>query len=350
MERPGLDHETWHLFDIFSSLQMRGWCGEYRCIVKRREQHMFTLVGRLTGDEAVSMEREEQPPEGTVKELTLKRARAIIDLRTFEPGETIERSLYVPPECETEEISDRELRRTLLRVLHTIRREHPQSYRNAGVDQDGLCLELGISEKTYFYNIDYLCEKKLVEKFTKDPRTSSRIFITHEGIDAYERGLLVGPVVEELVAETREFVDSKLQRLCPTAAGKLAQTYADIVEGDTELRLSQVAYACRQILEDFTDAICDPEFLGIEIELPPKSKTKNKIQAALRARIPKVGKTERELMEALAAYVDNYFDRLNEYIQKCVHPGRRAQVKAESAKRCLIYTYLLIADVISLLS
>jgi len=311
---------------------------------------MFTLVGRLTVDEAVSMEHEEQPPEGTVKELTLKRARAIIDLRTFEPGETIERSLYVPPECETEEISERELRRTLLRVLHTIRREHPQSYRNAGVDQDGLCMELGISEKTYFYNIDYLCEKKLVEKFTKDPRASSRIFITHEGIDAYERGLLVGPVVEELVAETREFVDSKLQRLCPTAAQKLAQTYADVLEGDTELRLSQVAYACRQILEDFTDAICAPEFLSVQIELPPKSRTRNKIRAALAELIPKVGKADRELLEALAGYIDDYFDKLNLYIQKQVHPARQAQVESESAKRCLIYTYLLIADVLSLLS
>jgi len=311
---------------------------------------MFTLVGRLTVDGAVSMEHEEQPPEGTVKELTLKRARAIIDLRTFEPGETIERSLYVPPECETEEISDRELRRTLLRVLHTIRREHPQSYRNAGVDQDGLCMELGISEKTYFYNIDYLCEKKLVEKFTKDPRTSSRIFITHEGIDAYERGLLVGPVVEELVAETREFVDSKLQGLCPKAAQKLVQTYADMVEGDTELRWSQVAYACREILKDFTDAICDPQFLGAEIDLPDRSKTKNKIRAALEARIPKVGKTEAKLFESLAGYIDDYFDKLNDYIQKQVHPGRRTQVESESAKRCLIYTYLLIADVLSMLS
>lgn len=84
--------------------------------------------------------------------------------------------------------------------------------------------------------------------------------------------------------------------------------------------------------------------------MPDRSKTKNKIRAALEARIPKVGKTEAKLFEALAGHIDDYFDKLSPYIQKHVHPPRQAQVESESAKRCLIYTYLLIADVLSLLS
>jgi len=144
-------------------------------------------------------------------------------------------------------------------------------------------MELGISDERYCFTVNYLCGKDLIRRFGHDPEEYSRVFITIEGVDAYEQGLLVGPVVEELVAETREFVDSELERLCPAAAKKLAQTYIDVVEGSTELRWSQVAYACREILKDFTDAICDPEFLGAEIDLPDRSETKNKIRAAREA-------------------------------------------------------------------
>ena len=57
-----------------------------------------------------------------------------------------------------------------------------------------------------------------------------------------------------------------------------------------------------------------------------KGKTKAKLRAALQARRPKVPDTERELLEALAGHIDDYFDKLNKYIQKQVHPGRQAQV------------------------
>ena len=194
--------------------------------------------------------------------------------------------------------------------------------------------------------------------FVESSATGGLICITHKGIrevervaamDAHEHGLLVGPVVEELVADTREFVDSNLERLSPKSAAKLAETYTDLVQGDSELKWSQVAYACRDILQDFTDAICDPQFLGVQVQLPPKANTKDKIRAALQARIPKVGKTERKLLESLAQYIDDYFDKLNDFIQKNVHPPRQEQVGSEAAKRCVIYTYLLIADLLSLL-
>lgn len=343
-----LYQEDWHGFEIVGYETSLGLCVTYHCRVRRKQKDVFAFEGLVVSGDILGSALEQELLVASPQEVALQRVRAIIDLETYAPGQTIERRLY---EWTKSGIPQRELRRRLLEVFYGIWQKLPKSYKPERVDMDGLCMELSISENEYFSAVDYLLGKKHLKRWAEwqDEQNYYRLHITPDGIDAYEEGLLVGPVVEELVADTREFVDSNLERLCPKAAQKLAETYASLVQGDSELRWSQVAFACRQVLQDFTDAICDPAFLGETVELPEKSKTKDKIRAALLARTPKVGKTERRLLEALSAHIDDYFDKLNRYIQKHVHPDRKDQVSAESAKRCLMYTYLLMADLLSLL-
>lgn len=348
MGKEGESHvEEWHGFDIEGRSYKKQFNVEYHCVVSREGQKVFGFVGEATIGDKGFLEDEylrETPDE----ELGLKRVRAMIDLRSFEQGLTERRPLHQWPKSD---IPQRELRRRLLEVFEGIRQVLPKSYKAKGVDIEGLCMELGITENEYLSAVDYLLGKGHLKRWDvmPDDYNYRQLHITADGIDALEQGLLVGPVVEELVADTREFVDSNLERLSPKAAQKLAETYDDLVKGETELKWSQVAYACRDILQDFTDAICDPQFLGVEIQVPPTPKIKNKVRAALEARIPTVGRTERRLLEALAQYINDYFDKLNAFIQKHVHPSKQEQVRAEAAKRCVIYTYLLIADVLSLL-
>jgi hypothetical protein len=340
--------EEWHGFEIHGCPGKLGHCEAYLCRVVRGGQVVFDFEGLAVHGDALEAPLEGRVPEWDPKKNALSRVQAIIDLRSFRDGDTIQRRLY---ERAASAMPQREVRRRLLAVFEGIRQNVPKSYRTMGVDIDGLCMELGVTENEYVSAVDYLLEKEYLKRSATFPNEHNyeTVHITADGIDAYEEGMLVGPVVEELVAETREYVDGRLEQLSPKAAQKLAQTYADLVSGETELKWSQVAYACRDILQDFTDAICDPQFLGVQVQVPPKSRTRNKIQAALDARIPKVGATERDLLEAIAEYIDRYFDKLNNYIQKHVHPSRQDQVGAEAAKRCVIYTYLLIADLLSLL-
>lgn len=345
---PGLYKEHWHGFDIVAGQRQDGTRITCRCEVIREGKRVFTFDGQTSLPEIVETAAlKPEPREASPPEMALAWVHGIIDLRTFEPGDSIKRSLYEPRESA---IRSRELEGIILQVFYTIQRELPRTYVKELVDVNGLCMELGISENAYLATVDYLIGKRWLRRFVDRLDNYSQLYITPEGIDEYHGRLPVGPVVEELVAETREFVDGKLELLCPQAARKLNETYKDLIEGSTELKSSQVAYACRLILQDFTDAICDPGFLGETIDVPEKDKTKDKLRAALQARRPKVPDTERELLEALAGYIDDYFNKLNKYIQKQVHPGRQAQVETESAKRCLIYTYLLIADALSLLS
>ena len=53
-------------------------------------------------------------------------------------------------------------------------------------------------------------------------------------------------------------------------------------------------------------------------------------------------------VETQIEYLSNYFDNLSSFIQKNMHPDR-FEVTEEDAKRCVIYTYLVIADVLKLL-
>jgi len=54
------------------------------------------------------------------------------------------------------------------------------------------------------------------------------------------------------------------------------------------------------------------------------------------------------MLETQIEYLSNYFDNLDSFIQKNAHPDK-FEVTKEDANRCVIYTYLVIADVLKLL-
>jgi len=97
-----------------------------------------------------------------------------------------------------------------------------------------------------------------------------------------------GDILSNIFEETRKVVDSKLVEVCPSAVQKLTKTHNDIVGGSSSLAWSQIAYACRDILQDY------------------------------------------------------------EIIQKHTHP-EKFKVEKEDAHRCVIYTYLIIGDILKVL-
>jgi len=278
----------------------------------------------------------------------LKYAHGLIDLQRFEEGATYQ--YWVTFDKGSENLPDSEIRSQLLRALYNIRRGHPRDYMRALIDVEGFCTVLGISKEEYLFNANYLLEKGLIgEVSTGQPSVETgNIYITDRGIDQTDSESRVGNVIATIFNETQRFVNAELVQVCPEASKKLSETYESLLQDHTPLRVKQTAFACRDILQDFTDAIYDGECLVGGKEPPAREHIKNKVRDVLRKHAVEKSETTRELVQELSEYLNNYFDKLNAYIQKSIHADD-FRVTTEDANRCVIYTYLVIADILRLL-
>jgi len=157
-----------------------------------------------------------------------------------------------------------------------------------------------------------------------------------------------GSILSNIFEESRKVVDSRLVETCPSAIEKLTKTYGGIVRGSISLEWSQIAFACRDILQDFTDSIYKPDYLPKGEKPPTRAQTKKKLAFTLRARISKLKDKERKLIESQIDYLLSYFSKLTDLIQKYTHPVG-FEVTEEDAHRCVVYTYLVIGDVVKML-
>jgi hypothetical protein len=196
MTTPELHHEKWHGFDIWyweddSKLS----CLAYGCRVREEDVHAFDLRGAVDAVAVATREPQLLAGKDNIREQALARARALIDLRSFEWGQTLERSPRLPRTSDNRDVSDQGLRMRLLEVFYTIRRAIPRAFDLAEgrVDVSGLCAELDISENQYLSAVSYLLEKLWVDRIRV--RLGGRfpqVFITGEGIDEYERQASLG--------------------------------------------------------------------------------------------------------------------------------------------------------------
>ena len=157
-----------------------------------------------------------------------------------------------------------------------------------------------------------------------------------------------GSILSNVFEETRKFVDEQLVEVCPSAIKKLTKTYCDIVKGSSSLEWSQIAFACRDILQDFAESIYSPDYLPEDEKPPTRNQTIKKIAFTLKAKTSKTEDAERKLIVSQIDYLLNYFAKLTEVIQKATHPVG-FKVKKEDAHRCVIYTYLIIGDILKFL-
>jgi len=160
--------------------------------------------------------------------------------------------------------------------------------------------------------------------------------------------LRFGEIVERVFEETKHVVDARLLEIAPDALRKLLTTYDQLSKVKSALEWSQIAFSCRDIMQDFTDAIFKKEYVREGELIPTREQTKNKVHYALRSKLQ--GKKEREfkLIKAQIDYLNAYFGRLTDYIQKQTHP-KGFKVEKEDANRCVIYTYLVIGDLLKLM-
>ncbi len=168
---------------------------------------------------------------------------------------------------------------------------------------------------------------------------------TPAGLDEADRVAVPARAPGLLLEETVARVESVLSRHKPDLAEALRRQSIRVAEaqelGDHEV--GEVAQACEQIIWDFLDL--DVLWEGVSEKRPPKNNTRDRVRLLVRSRVP--SETERDLIEALELYVAGWFGRLEQFIHQHRHlPG---ESERGHAKRFVVYTYLLLGDLIEVL-
>jgi hypothetical protein len=138
-----------------------------------------------------------------------------------------------------------------------------------------------------------------------------------------------------LADERREFVDSRISTVYPEVVAYLKKAYDAIRGEQPEDNWSSVAHDCQGALRSFADAVYKQDYAKkISESFPSSADFEKKLEQTIRANTDK-----KELRDLL--------DKLNRYVNARRHD---AGTTREEAKRCVLLTYLLLAEIYDLLS
>ena len=159
--------------------------------------------------------------------------------------------------------------------------------------------------------------------------------------------LKLGKIEFDIFEEARKTVNEKLYEVCPSALKKLTETYQDLMESESSLDLQQISFACRTVLNDFADSVYPPtkeKVKGFDDKFHPLT-AGNPVNRILQFTYENVDLDfNKEFVKSNLEYLYNYLRNI--YKLTCV--GTHTEREKEHAKRCVIYTYLAIGDVINL--
>ncbi len=147
--------------------------------------------------------------------------------------------------------------------------------------------------------------------------------------------------------ETVAFVEQALDRFAPLVTQRLRDISKRIYEARvlSHSDVGEIAQALDLAVQDFLDIPALWE--GIRSERPDRDQTRDRISFLLNAR--EGSETELKLAAALGDYLFGWLKSLDKFVNKHRHPTNPDQSTRLHAKRLLLYTYLLLADLIEVL-
>ena len=156
-------------------------------------------------------------------------------------------------------------------------------------------------------------------------------------------------VADDVFGRIRSTVDSAIGLTVPDAVKKLTAVYENL-RSDNPEDWANAAHSCRRVLQDLADAVFPPQS-ETRIRKVDDKEIKIKLGSdqyinRLIAHIEDSSESDRfnEIVGSQLAYMGDRLDALFEAAQK----GSHATVTKEEADRCVVYTYLLVGDILSL--
>lgn len=311
--------------------------GRIACwFIERLDPFLQSVLPDWPNDDEEALEK--------VADRAFHRARGAILLGQLH--ELNEAHLSVPQETRYAERSDDYIERIVLHALRRVLELAPRKHGFVPFDDSGVCLLEDIDPGRMEYLLERLDRARLIEYWADgvDPGDRS-IRATAQGLAESdklgEETKAPGLLVEETVAK----VEATLNKYKPELADQLRKQSVRIAESRelSEHEVGEIAQACEQVIWDFLDL--DVLWEGIAEERPERQKTRDRLRLILKRRAP--SDTETSLLEALDQYLVGWFVPLEVFIHKHRHlPG---ESERRHAKRLVVYTYLLLADLSELL-
>ena len=166
----------------------------------------------------------------------------------------------------------------------------------------------------------------------------------HEFLDELILELDYGQIPENIFEQIRKEVDKKLVILCPKAIEKLPVIYEQLT-ADKPVVYSQIASTCRTIIKDVADSLfpVNGKILankgGKKIKLDDGAYL-NRLLTQVKMHID--SEKEEFLFSSMFEYVEAFLKSINSYASK----GDHAKFTKTDATRCILYTYLLLGDIL----
>ena len=184
---------------------------------------------------------------------------------------------------------------------------------------------------------------------TSSQRLSSRRTFIYNYASRKHYELKFGSVADDVFSRIRSSVDGLIGQLVPDAIRKLTAIYDNLKSGNPE-DWANAVHGCRRVLQDLADAVFPAQDEPRSAEVNGKKKQiqlgKDHYINRLIAFIEDSSESERfgELVGSELEYIGNRLDALFRASQK----GSHATVRKEEADRYVIYTYLVVGDILSL--
>lgn len=153
-------------------------------------------------------------------------------------------------------------------------------------------------------------------------------------------------VVVDGISSYKNLVDNKLKDICPESIKMFISSYENLNSSNSE-DWANAVHSCRRILKEVSDVLYpvpNPDFIvinGKKIKLGDENYI-NRIVQYISNSID--NNTTKNIVSASLENIGNQIDAIYESANK----GTHAKVTKEEAERFVIYTYMIIGDVLSL--
>ncbi len=291
-------------------------------------------------------DRKEEVALAQVMERGLHRARGAILLGRVAELDRAEFS--VPMQEQFAERSEEYLRGIILQAFKRVYRYNPSQGGRVDYDDIGIALMESLDPHEVEYVLQRLKDDGEIEvsglghspgyRFYKPTAIGLRVA---DQLSSPE--LAPGLLVEETVSE----IERRLDRHAPDLVRRFGELFLRVVGPGqlTHVDVGEIAQTCDLLLQEFLDLPVVWE--GISDQRPARDKTKDRLSVILRARVG--SETEEALVTGLGDYLFGWFGPLDKFVNKYRHPLDADLSQRLHAKRLVVYTYLLVGDLIELL-
>jgi len=206
--------------------------------------------------------------------------------------------------------------------------------------------------QTVWSPVGNFLERKTIREslMLSSARLASRRAMIHQYLVAKHYELKLSGIAEDIFARTRARVDMTIGSLVPDAVKRLSAVYENL-QSDNPENWSNAVHSCRRLLEGLADAVFPATdevrrkmVDGREIEIKlGKPNYINRILAFVEDRA-----SSQRYAELVGSHISFLGDRLDAVFRAAQKGSHTTIVSQGEADRFVVYTYLLLGDVLSL--